>query len=404
MKKKYPTLASNDACTGCLTCIDACKKGALDTVKKHGLRYVILNKSLCVQCGACENSCTVFNSVRGNKLKEIQPFEGWITNDNLRLKSASGGAFTSFALEIFRRKGVVIGASLIGNEVFHVDIQWPADLSKLQNSKYLQSNTVGIYRKTLDFLKLDKWVLFSGTSCQIAGLNAFLSEFPHLIRKLITVDILCHGVPSDEALTYHLIKNKSPKIISFRDKSNGWWGVKSQNTTIALGDNNNLTKRFDKASDLFYRDFRCGLSSRLSCCDCKYSALPRYADITIGDYWGTKCNVEEQFKGVSIILANNMKGIEFIKSDSNLYLKKISMVSAMRSNPRIYTGYSFVKFHPIMMFRNLLYKILPYELRHDILINKMPWKVIWGIYRLITKIHERVEFKKNLRQYNRSIL
>lgn len=365
--------------------------------------YVILNKSLCVQCGACEKSCPVFHSVRGNKLNEIQPFEGWITNDNLRLKSASGGAFTSFVLEIFRRKGVVIGASLIGNEVFHVDIQWPADLNKLQNSKYLQSNTVGIYRKTLDFLKLDKWVHFSGTSCQIAGLNAFLSDFSHLTQKLITVDLLCHGVPSDEALDYHLLKNKSHNIVSFRDKTKGWWGIKSQNTTITIDCTKNLTKRFDRDTDLFYRDFLCGLSSRISCCDCKYSALPRYADITIGDYWGTECNVDEQFKGVSIIFANNKKGIEFIESDTNLYLRKVSLFSSMRSNPRVYTGYSFIKFLPIMLFRSFLYKILPYELRHNILVNKMPWKLLWGIYRLITKIHERVKFKTNVRQYNRAI-
>ncbi|MGI6334768.1 MAG: Coenzyme F420 hydrogenase/dehydrogenase, beta subunit C-terminal domain [Saccharofermentanales bacterium] len=39
-------------------------------------------------------------------------------------------------------------------------------------------------------LKADRWVLYTGTPCQIAGLRAYLKVD---YEKLITVDLVCHG-------------------------------------------------------------------------------------------------------------------------------------------------------------------------------------------------------------------
>ncbi|MFB6341495.1 Coenzyme F420 hydrogenase/dehydrogenase, beta subunit C-terminal domain [Saccharicrinis sp. FJH62] len=394
MKNNFPHLPSNNKCTGCLACTDICKHNALSISRMHGLRFVQLSKDKCTQCGLCEKVCPINNPLNHNQLPGIKAFEGWIEIEHLRLKSASGGAFTAFAREIINKSGFAIGAMFWNNEVYHKDINSFNELNRLQNSKYLQSNTSGIFNKTQTLLNTGAWVLFSGTSCQVAGLNNFLNVKSINTEKLITVDLLCHGVPSDEALTYHLKKYKDAQIVSFRDKTEGWWGIKSQNTTIQFQKGKILTKRFDRRTDLFYRDFLTGLSSRTSCCNCKFSTLPRYADITIGDFWGTSSKYEDQFKGVSVIFANNKKGADFITSVKDLYLGDISLNDAMKSNPRVYTGFTFIKYHPLILFRHLMHKVLPYEVFHSILINKMPWRLIWGFYRLLTKISEKVLLKK----------
>lgn len=49
------------------------------------------------------------------------------------------------------------------------------------------------YREVKRFLKEGKKVLFTGLPCQIAGLNLFLKKE---YTNLITVDLICEGVPS----------------------------------------------------------------------------------------------------------------------------------------------------------------------------------------------------------------
>ena len=81
-------------------------------------------------------------------------------------------------------------------------------------------------------------VLFSGTPCQTAGLNLFLRKH---YSNLITVDLICHGVPSPKIWKDYLnekvghqrnrtrtntlvpIQEENIRIesISFRDKAKG---------------------------------------------------------------------------------------------------------------------------------------------------------------------------------------
>ena len=71
-----------------------------------------------------------------------------------------------------------------------------------------------------------RMVLFSGTPCQCAGLKSFLGK-PY--ENLISVDIICHGVPSPKVwhayVDYRSQKENEgirPLRINMRSKASGW--------------------------------------------------------------------------------------------------------------------------------------------------------------------------------------
>ena len=66
---------------------------------------------------------------------------------------------------------------------------------KFRGSKYVQSYLGDIFSEIVDQLQGDQKVLFSGTPCQVAGLLSFKKKKKINSENLLTVDIVCHGVP-----------------------------------------------------------------------------------------------------------------------------------------------------------------------------------------------------------------
>lgn len=207
-----PLLSSEKYCTGCLSCIDACSHNALDINYVSGLAYVSVNQN-CVKCRQCERACPIVTPVRKNDVHGMVVYGGWSKDDDIRIKAASGGAFAALALSFFKKYegAVVVGATLENNRVRHIAIERPDEIERLMNSKYIQSNTSGIYKYVKRLLLLGKHVLFSGTPCQVAGLYGFLGN-KRDIDNLWTIELVCHGVPGYEALDLHLEYFSSPPI------------------------------------------------------------------------------------------------------------------------------------------------------------------------------------------------
>lgn len=97
--------------------------------------------------------------------------------------------------------GVVYGCTCKENvEITHIRVADKSDLDKLRGSKYVQSDISFCYKQAKQDLREGNKVLFIGTPCQIAGLKAFLRK-PY--DNLLTVDLICHGVPSQSYLRDH---------------------------------------------------------------------------------------------------------------------------------------------------------------------------------------------------------
>ena len=100
----------------------------------------------------------------------------FITSDeDILMKSSSGGVFSLLADEVFKRGGVVVGGAWKDDlTVGHIIIDKKEDMPKLRKSKYLQTYMGDTYKKVKEYLENGRFVLFSGCGCQVAGLKKYL--------------------------------------------------------------------------------------------------------------------------------------------------------------------------------------------------------------------------------------
>ena len=305
-------------CCGCFGCLNSCPKNCIQMKDDNeGFWYPEVDYYRCIKCNLCIKNCPALNIHNKNEdvLKEAEVIAAYSKDEVLRLDSTSGGIFSEIAKYFIKEKGIVYGA--IYNQehlVEHYRGTTVEDIDKLRQSKYLQSNIGDIYRKVKEDLINKKKVLFVGTPCHIAALNNYLSKN---YDNLTTIDFLCRGINSPEAYKQYL-KNLEKKYFSkikrviFKNKTYGWHRF---STKIIFENGQEYIQ--DRYTDSYMRGYLEGnLFMRPSCHECRYKSLPRYADITLGDFWGIeKVRPDlDQDKGTSIFMLNTEKGKKVFES------------------------------------------------------------------------------------------
>ena len=320
----------------------------------EGFLYPIVDQEVCIDCGLCEKVCPVLN--QGEERKPLQVYAANNPNEEVRMQSSSGGVFTLLAETIIQEGGVVFGVRFNDDwEVIHDYTETKEGLAAFRGSKYVQSRIGESYCQVERFLKKGRKVLFTGTPCQIAGLNLFLRKE---YDNLLTVDFICHGVPSPGVWKSYLeelialkgnqknsvLSHSKPIIlnsirdisrIEFRNKRLGW-----KNYSFALtlsvpdghGTKNTVLLSEPYNENIFMKGFLADLFLRPSCYACPAKCLKSGSDITIGDYWGIQ-NVMPEIdddKGICCLMVNTDKGgqllsskewVEYRKSDYSTVIK-----------------------------------------------------------------------------------
>ena len=323
-------------CCGCSACVQRCPKQCIMMAEDNeGFLYPQVDTSKCVDCHLCEKVCPVINQDEARTPLKVYAAKN--SDDDIRLKSSSGGIFTLLAEQTIKGGGVVFGACWDKDwNVKHDYIDNISDLQRFRSSKYLQSVIGDNYLKAEQFLKTGRKVMFTGTPCQIAGLKHFLRKE---YDNLLAVEIICHSVPSpgvwQQYLTtrLHTLKwNKSDiRNISFRDKKTGW---KTYSFVIENNDGNSFSELSNK--NAFMRGFLADLYTRPSCHACPAKQLRSGSDLTLGDFWGIESLMREidDDKGVSAIIVNSDKGKQVLHN-INVELYEVQYDELTTRNPAL---------------------------------------------------------------------
>ncbi len=325
-------------CCGCSACVQACPKHCIKlTEDSEGFFYPSVDNDLCARCEICGKVCPM---PRTNA--PLKPFATYATtnpDEYVRSQSSSGGIFSLLAEYVIGQGGVVFGAEFNGDwEVVHSYTESVEGLAKFRGSKYVQSQIGTSFLDAERFLKAGRQVLFSGTPCQMAGLKGYLRKD---YENLLTIDCVCHGVPSPGIFREYLSMESNGRSISrinFRNKTTGW---KNYSVTLSFMGKDTFTTSREHGEDRFMQGFLRNLYLRPSCYDCHFRDGRSGSDITLGDFWGIdKIRPElDDDKGLSLVIASSRRADDLLKA-LGCNLTKMSLSEAIKYNPSITTSVS----------------------------------------------------------------
>lgn len=313
-------------CSGCSACANACPKGCISMERnKEGFLYPRVEQSSCIHCKQCLRIC--FTAEKLYKNAETKAYAMQNKDEKILKDSSSGGVFFALARRVIDDGGTVFGVRLdANNRAVHCQANTVEELYPLLGSKYVQSDTVNTFNQAKTLLNSGRLVLFSGTPCQIAGLKSYLSRD---YDKLITVDILCHGTPSDKSWQAYL-KGKKPIVsASFRNKDKGWRRY-SMKLEYDRG-----SYRKDRETDNYLTAFLKNLNLGESCYDCRFKTIGRCSDLTLADLWGADRIIKgyDDDKGTSLVLTQSSKGEKMLERiKAGFSCEGISLQTALKYN------------------------------------------------------------------------
>lgn len=336
-------------CTACGACVNACPTNSVVLVPDdHGFLYPQIDKNECISCKRCVNACPTITPPSAS-VNNSPVFAAFSNNTTERKTSSSGGVFMSIAKQVIQQGGVVFGAQF--DEDYNVEHAYAINLDELERfrrSKYVQSKIGKTYLKVREFLREGKVVLFSGTPCQIAGLKRFLKK-PY--TNLLTIDFICHGVPSSKVWQKFLLERKLSLMekydvhdlsvikiqeINFRDKINSW-----RQFNLSLTFNIEGVGEVRLSEPIWENDYMLSFlndyANRPSCFECKFRSGKGGSDLTMADFWGvencigTKDYAGEQ--GTSLLILHNDRLRNLLK---NINMQEVVLEDAVRGNIAYY--------------------------------------------------------------------
>ncbi len=361
----------NKHCCGCAACVDICNQHCITMIEnKNGFRIPQVDASLCVGCGMCDKVCPVLN-VRRQENCEQRCYGAYNLDEKQRYAGSSGSMFYLIADWVLNEGGVVFGAAFDEHlHLRHTIAKNQEELIPLMKSKYLQSDTTGIFSQVKSYLREDKMVLFVGTPCQCQALSNSIT--PKMRTRLILVDFICHGVPSQH-LFNRFIKNYERKHNAtvtkffFRHKPDQSSGSEEDVHHFKICYQGKSGKICEDAGFYtecsFYFGFKMYQIFRNSCYECKFVGKDRITDFTLGDFWHLteyETDTNDFYKGYSEIIVNSNKGNTiFEKLKCKCWWKEFSMDLPIKKNPAYQKPTTKLLSHDIFF---TLYNFLPYRI------------------------------------------
>ncbi len=280
---------------------------------REGFLYPVVDSTRCTHCDVCQKSCKFrIYAANGLQTRGTLPLEVCAAKNKepqIRRRSSSGGVFMALCRDTVSRGGVVYGARFgPGHAVIHDRAEDLEGCRAFMGAKYVQSDLGGVYGRVRSDLAEGRAVLFSGTPCQIAGLQSYMEHHQADTAGLLTCDLVCHGVASPLVWRDYLESVRGDAgiaSVSFRDKARGW---RRSELRVERTDGSVLSE--DHGTNPYSQLFFSHYTLRPSCSVCPYASMRRVGDITIGDFWGIEDSLPEfsDDEGVSLVLVDTGKG------------------------------------------------------------------------------------------------
>lgn len=311
-------------CCGCKACYEICNHNAI-VMKTDalGFAYPEIDENKCTHCNLCRSVCPFENgdNVKFDSEKSVSVVA--VHKDSeVCFNSSSGGAYSCLCEVLDYGNTYFAGVTIDENFKVYHDIS--EDYKIFRKSKYVMSDTNGIFKKVKACLEEGKRVVFSSSPCQVAALKLFLRKD---YENLITVDVVCRGAPSqklfDECLKY-TEKEENNKIIKyiFKNKKPVNGKINCRSCEILFENGKSVCR--DSKSDLYLKFFNSYLCKRESCNSCNFYTPDRVGDITLMDAWHIEKIYPElnPLEGVSAIMFNSDKVkniLDEMKKEMNTY-------------------------------------------------------------------------------------
>ncbi|MCM1535264.1 MAG: Coenzyme F420 hydrogenase/dehydrogenase, beta subunit C-terminal domain [Clostridium sp.] len=321
------TVCEQNQCVACGACADICPKGAIRVEDHLTYSQAVIDEEKCVACDMCHRVCQAIHPV---PLRSAQKwYQGWAVDEEIRAKSSSGGLAAAISRAFVQNQGSVCSCVFEKGEFVFQFAEQEAEVSKFRGSKYVKSNPAGIYKQIKARLDKKEKVLFIGLPCQVAALKSYMGGQPE--GYLYTIDLICHGTPSTQVLDKFLQESdtdiKNIENISFRKKTS---------YNISFESNCKEAPKLSLAGleDIYTMSFMRGICYTENCYQCVYAQEQRCSDMTLGDSWGSELDLEEQNKGISLILCHTEKGADLLNM-SDVVLKDVNIDKAVMANTQL---------------------------------------------------------------------
>lgn len=302
-------LINNDLtnCSACAACAAICSKNAITMMPDNkGFLYPQIDKRACVECGKCKEICPVNQRGGYREIDYKQRIFALKAKDmDVYMRSQSGGAFSLMAQKVLARGGIVWGAAFNADMIVtYCKVTELEELAVLKQSKYVQAKVPPeMYETIKQDLLAGTEILFGGTACHIDGLLHYLKMFAVDTERLITCDLVCHGVPAPNVYEKFLAyiegySGKKVRTLCFKDK------CEQGKTSIIFEDGSKETSSI--YMNLFYKN----VLLREKCYQCSYANMERISDVTVGDFWGLDTVAPDFWdsRGVSLVMTHSCRG------------------------------------------------------------------------------------------------
>jgi hypothetical protein len=281
--------------------------------------------------------------------------------------------FYLIAQWIINQGGVVFGAAFDDKlQLRHTLATTLIELKPLMKSKYLQSDTTGVFEQVRILLQQNKMVLFVGTPCQCQALYNYTNKEDD--NSLYLIDFICHGVPSQDLFnrfieSYEKRNKVKVKNFIFREKNTSkppYFEDDIHNYTMEVVNNTdgNISLKTGLYKDCsFYLGFKNYQIFRNSCYDCKFVGRNRITDFTLADFWHLteyEPEIKDFHKGYSELIVNSQRGDKlFEELKKNTYCKEYGMDIPLQRNCA-YVKPTLKHIDRDVFFA--LYRLMPYEM------------------------------------------